>query len=76
VTDRTTRNSNGHAMDDRKQRAKKISLTGLAVALMAMSFVFGNLIDKPGQIVGLSIAAAAVTANFVALLVNLWRPDA
>jgi hypothetical protein len=76
VIDRTTRNSNGHAMDDRKQRAKKISLTCLGIALMTMSFVFGNLIDKSGYIVGTSIAAAAVAVNFVALLVNLWRPDA
>ena len=64
------------AMDDRKRRAKKITLTGLAVALMSMSFVFGNLIDKPGYTVGLSIAAAAVAINLVAFLVNLWRPDA
>jgi hypothetical protein len=63
-------------MDDRKQRAKKTSLTALAITLMAMSFVVGNLIDKSGHIVGLSIAAAAVAANFVALLVNLWRGDA
>jgi hypothetical protein len=64
------------AMDERKQRAKKIALTGLAIALMAMSFVVGNLIDRPGYAIGLSIAAAAVAANLVAFLVNLWRPDA
>jgi hypothetical protein len=62
-------------MDDGKSRAKKISLTSLAIALMATSFSLGNLIDKPGYTVGVAVAAVAVAVNLVAFLVNLWRLD-
>jgi hypothetical protein len=63
------------AMDERKQRAKKIALTALAITLMAMAFVVGNLRDKPGYAIGLAIAAAA-TNLVVAFLVKLSRSDA
>jgi hypothetical protein len=61
--------------DDRKSRAKKISLTALAVALMAMSFALGNLIDKPGYTVGIAVVAVAIAVNLIAFLVSIWRQD-
>ncbi len=64
------------AMDDQKQRAKKIALTGIAIALIAMSFIFGNNIDKPGHTVILSLSVVAIALGLVAFLINIWRPDA
>ncbi|MGB6537974.1 MAG: hypothetical protein WBF58_18640 [Xanthobacteraceae bacterium] len=64
------------AMDEQKQRAKKILLTGLVIGLIALSFIFGNNIDKPGHTLVLSLSVAAITVGLVAFLVNVWRPDA
>jgi len=63
------------AMDDQKQRAKKIALTAFAIVLIAMSFIFGNNIDKPEHTVTLSLSVAAITLCLVAFLIKIWRPD-
>jgi hypothetical protein len=51
-----------------KQLAKKITVTGLVIALASMSVVVGTLIDKPEHIVRLSITFASLTAILIACL--------
>jgi hypothetical protein len=63
-------------LDDRKQRANKLMLTGLAFGLTATSISLGLNVEQPGRSINVAIAAAAVAALLIALLVNVWRSDA
>ncbi len=66
----------GAIMDDRKQRAKKLMLTGLALALTGMSLSLGIYVDQQGRNMNVAFAAATVAVILIALLVNVWRSDA
>jgi hypothetical protein len=63
-------------LDDRKQRAKKLTLTGLALALTGMSLSLGIYVEQPGRSINVAISGAAVAVILIALLVNVWRSDA
>jgi hypothetical protein len=66
----------GAILDDRKQQAKKLTLTGLALALTGMSLSLGIYVEQPGRSINVAIAGAAVAVILIALLVNVWRSDA
>jgi hypothetical protein len=63
-------------LDDRKQRAKKLTLTGLALALTGMSLSLGIYVEQLGRSINVAITGAAVAVILIALLVNVWRSDA
>jgi hypothetical protein len=62
-------------LDYQKQRAKKLTLTGLALALTGMSLSLGIYVEQPGRSINAAVAGAAVAAILIALLVNVWRSD-
>jgi len=62
-------------LEDRKQRAKNLSLTGLALALTGTALSLGIYVEQPGRTLNVAIAAAAVAVILVALLANIWRYD-
>jgi hypothetical protein len=62
-------------LDDRKQRAKKLTLTGLTLALTGMSLSLGIYVEESGRNLNVAIAGTAVGVILIALLVNVWRSD-
>jgi hypothetical protein len=63
-------------LDNRKQRANKLTLSGLALALTGTSLSLGIYVEQPGRSINVAIAGATVAAILIALLVNVWRSDA
>jgi hypothetical protein len=66
----------GAILDDRKEQAKKLTLTGLALGLTGMSLSLGIYVEQSGRSINVAIAGAAVAVILIALLVNVWRSDA
>jgi hypothetical protein len=60
-------------MDDRKQRARKLMLTGLALGLTATSISLGLNVEQPARNINIAISAFAVAALLIALMVNVWH---
>jgi hypothetical protein len=61
-------------LDDQKQTAKTLTLTGLALGLTGVSVSLGINIVEPGRNLNVAIAGFAVAAILIALLINVWRP--
>jgi len=58
--------------DDRKQRARKISITGSVIGLMGVSFVTGINLETNGHPVVLAVISLLLLVDF---LVTIWRSD-
>jgi len=53
----------GAIVDDRKQRATKLMLMGLALALTGMSLSLGIYVEQPGRSINIAFSGAAVAVR-------------
>ena len=65
-------------MNEQQSRARKISTTGLAIALVTVSFSAGHLMEPQSSqsgTIAFFLSVGGVLMIFIALLVNIWRRD-